>query len=68
MFSNYGLVFAYGAGWIAVYAVLLLLWVAIVLAWRGQESMRCLELPFLAIALTLVAVSVGARAHMLAAR
>jgi len=64
----FGLVFAYGAGWIAVYAVLLLLWVAIVLAWRGQESVRCLALPFLAIALTLVAVSVGARAHMFAAR
>jgi len=64
----FGLVFAYGTGWIAVYVILLLLVIAFVLARRGQESTRCLVLPSLAIALTLAAVSVGARAHMFAAR
>jgi hypothetical protein len=64
----FGLVFAYGAGWWAVYAMLLLLLAAVFLAWRGRESMRCLVLPLLAVVLSLVAVSVGARAHMFAAR
>jgi len=64
----FGLVFAYGTGWIAVYAVLLLLTMAIFLAWHEREPMRGLALPLLAIVLTLVTVSVGARAHMFAAR
>jgi hypothetical protein len=64
----FGLVFAYGAGWWVVYALLLLLLAAVFLAWRRRESMRCLVLPLLAILLSLVAVSVGARAHMFAAR
>lgn len=64
----FGLVFAYGAGWIAVYVILLLLIAAVFLAWRRQQSMRCLMLPLLAIALSLVAVSVGAKAHTFAAR
>jgi len=64
----FGLVFAYGAGWIAVYTILALLIVALFLAWRGQESLRCLILPVLAMALTVIAVSMGAKAHMFAAR
>jgi len=64
----FGLVFAYGTGWIAVYIILSLLIVAFFLVWRRRESIRCLTLPLLAIALTLVAVSVGAKAHMFAAR
>jgi hypothetical protein len=64
----FGLVFAYGAGWIAVYVILLLLIAAVFLAWRRQQSMRYLMLPLLAIVLSLVAVSVGAKAHMFAAR
>jgi len=64
----YGLVFAYGAGWIPVYVVLLLLLTAVLVAWRRGESLRCLLLPLLAVVLTLLAVSVGAKAHMFAAR
>jgi hypothetical protein len=66
--SLFGLVFAYGTGWVAVYIILLLWLGAMVLAWRGRASMRHLTLPALAIALTVGAVSVGARAHMFAAR
>lgn len=64
----FGLVFAYGTGWIAVGVIFVLLVVAVLLAWRRRESKRCLLLPLLAIALSLAAVSVGARAHMFAAR
>jgi len=64
----FGLVFAYGAGWPAVYLIVALLTLAVVWSWRKQESTRLLLLPLLAIALTLVAVSIGARAHMFAAR
>jgi hypothetical protein len=64
----FGLVFAYGAGWPAVYLIVALLAVATVWSWRRRESVHLLLLPLLAIALTLVAVSIGARAHMFAAR
>jgi len=66
--SLFGLVFAYGTGWMAVYIILLLWLGAVVLAWRRSASVRHLTLPVLAIALTIGAVSVGARAHMFAAR
>ena len=64
----FGLVFAYGTGWIAVHTVLLLCVAALFLAWYRGESTRCLMLPVLAIVLTLIAVSLGAKAHMFAAR
>jgi hypothetical protein len=64
----FGLVFAYGTGWMAVYVVLVLLSAAIAVAWMRRDSLRLLTLPALATALTILAVSVGARAHMFAAR
>jgi hypothetical protein len=64
----FGLVFAYETGWWAVYATFALLLCAFFLAKRKWESARLLTLPLLAMALTLVAVSIGARAHMFAAR
>jgi hypothetical protein len=64
----FGLVFAYETGWWAVYAILALLLCAFFLAKRKWESARLLVLPLLAMVLTLVAVSIGARAHMFAAR
>ncbi len=64
----FGLVFAYGSGWVAVYAVLLLFLAAIALAWMRRDSLRLLMLPLMVTALTLLAVSVGAGAHMFAAR
>ncbi|HUT15331.1 MAG TPA: glycosyltransferase family 39 protein [Anaerolineae bacterium] len=64
----FGLVFAYGTGWVTVGIIFMLLVVAVLLAWHRRESNRCLVLPLLVIALSLAAVSVGARAHMFAAR
>jgi hypothetical protein len=64
----FGLVFAYGAGWISVYIVLALLAAGLVLAWHRRDSVRLLIFPFLAITLTLLAVSIGAKVHMFAAR
>nr|MBC7243909.1 glycosyltransferase family 39 protein [Chloroflexota bacterium] len=64
----FGLVFAYGSGWIAVYVVLALPVVAILLARDKVQSACLLAFPLLVIALTLGAVSLGARAHMFAAR
>jgi hypothetical protein len=64
----FGLIFAYGTGWWAVYTTLALLVCAFLLAKRKWESVRLLVLPLLAMLLTLVAVSIGARAHMFAAR
>jgi hypothetical protein len=64
----FGLVFAYETGWWAVYAVLALLLCGLLLARRKWQSIRLLALPVLAMVLTLVAVSIGARAHMFAAR
>jgi mannosyltransferase len=64
----FGLVFAYETGWWAVCATVALLVCAFFLAKRKWESLRLLALPLLAIVLTLVAVSIGANAHMFAAR
>lgn len=64
----FGLVFAYGTGWWAVYVTLGLLVGGLFLARHKWEAVRLLVLPLLAIALTLIAVSLGARAHMFAAR
>jgi len=64
----FGLVFAYAAGWAAVYVVLALLALGLGLALRRREWLRSLLLPTLAIVLTLLAVSVGAKVHMFAAR
>lgn len=60
----FALVFAYGVGWAAVYAVLAILAVGAALGRWGKE----LTLPLLAIPLTLAGVSLGARVHMFAAR
>ncbi len=64
----YGLVFAYGAGWLAVWVATILTTAALVLARLGGKPLRGLLLPVLAILLTIMAVSVGAKAHMFAAR
>ncbi len=64
----FGLVFAYDAGWPAVFLVGALLAAATVWSMHRRASVRLLLLPLLAIALSLVAVSIGARAHMFAAR
>ncbi|MEM4724792.1 MAG: glycosyltransferase family 39 protein, partial [Candidatus Hadarchaeum sp.] len=64
----FGLVFAYGSGWIAVYIVFALLALAFYLTKDKRQAARLLALPFVAILLTLIAVSLGARAHMFAAR
>lgn len=64
----FGLVFAYGSGWKAVGAVLGLLLGAFLLDKRKRESVRLLVLPLLAMTFTLLAVSLGAKAHMFAAR
>jgi mannosyltransferase len=60
----FALVFAYGVGWAAVFAVLAILAVG---AASGRLSKE-LTLPLLAIFLTLVGVSLGARVHMFASR
>ncbi|MBC7260949.1 MAG: glycosyltransferase family 39 protein, partial [Chloroflexi bacterium] len=64
----FGLVFAYSSGWIAVYVVFILLALAFLLTRDKRLAARRLALPLLAIVLTLLAVSLGARAHMFAAR
>jgi len=64
----FGLVFAYGAGWPTVILILALFAIAAVWSWIRKESLRLLLLPVGAILFTLIAVSVGARAHMFAAR
>jgi len=64
----FGLVFAYETGWWAVYTAAALLLCAFLLSRRKRDTVRLLTLPLLAMALTLVAVSIGARAHMFAAR
>ncbi len=64
----YGLVFAYEAGWLAVWAVAALIAGAAALAWLDRKPLRGLLLPMLAVLLTVMAVSVGAKAHMFAAR
>jgi hypothetical protein len=64
----FGLVFAYGAGWRAVYVVGAVLLCALLLARSKRAALGALLLPFLAIAFVLVAVSAGVKAHMFAAR
>jgi hypothetical protein len=64
----FGLVFAYQAGWTAVYIVISLVAIGVALAWRSRESLSAVLLPLLAVTLSLLAVSLGARAHMFAAR
>ncbi|MSP14157.1 MAG: hypothetical protein EXR62_14525 [Chloroflexi bacterium] len=62
----YGLVFAYGVGWRAVYAVFLALGAGLLLSHRHLS--RRLLLPWLVIFATLFGVGLGAQAHMFAAR
>ena len=64
----YGLVFAYGAGWGAVVVVAGLTILAVMLCEDKRAAGRMLLLPVMAMALVLVAVSLGAKAHMFAAR
>jgi hypothetical protein len=64
----YGLVFAYGAGWAAVVVVLGLIATAWMVSKDRRAAIQMLLLPAMAVTLVLVAVSVGAKAHMFAAR
>ena len=64
----YGLVFAYGAGWGAVGVVAGLITLAVLVSKDKGATTRMLLLPIIAITLVLAAVSVGAKAHMFAAR
>lgn len=67
----FALVFAYGTGWAAVYAVLALIGVGLFLRLRQPGAVpipKRVWLPVLAITLTLGGVAVGAQAHMFAAR
>jgi hypothetical protein len=60
----FALVFAYGVGWAALFAVLAILVIGTALGRPGRE----LALPLLTISFTLAGVSLGARVHMFAAR
>ena len=64
----FGLVFAYGPGWLAVAVVILTLIGGVLLArpW-GQEMHRFL-LPLLAVIFVLIGVALGVRAYMFAVR
>lgn len=64
----FGLIFAYGAGWWAVYVVLVLLAAGLAVTFLEHRNTVPIVMPLTAIALTLVGVSVGAKAHMFAAR
>ncbi len=64
----FGLAFAYGAGWYAVYATLLVLLLGLLASGVTRRALRLISMPAMAIVLTLLAVSVGAKAHMFAAR
>lgn len=67
----FALVFAYGTGWAAVYAVLGLVGAGFLVGirWpRAAPTLRTIWLPVLAITLTLLGVALGAQAHMFAAR
>ncbi len=69
----YGSVFAYGPGWPAVWIVVAIVVAGVVAVVVGRRqafglSPTLLLLPVLAVALTLVGVAVGTRAHMFAAR
>ncbi|RME49151.1 MAG: phospholipid carrier-dependent glycosyltransferase [Chloroflexi bacterium] len=62
----YGLVFPYGVGWPAVYAVLVVVAAGLILGARHLG--RWALLPALPIAATLFGAALGAQAHMFAAR
>jgi hypothetical protein len=64
----FGLTFAYGPGWLAVVAMILILGGGVLLArpWR-RETCRLL-LPLLAVTFVLIGVALGVRAYMFAAR
>ncbi len=64
----FGLVFAYGTGWVAVYGVLVVIGLGLVAAFVTGSGCRPLALPLLAIIMTLFAVAIGSQAHMFAAR
>jgi|Deesub1362A_J573_1020465.scaffolds.fasta_scaffold07440_1 hypothetical protein len=64
----FALAFAYGTGWWAVHILLGLIGGGLLLAWRRKALGGELVLPLLALFLTLAGVSVGAKAHMFAAR
>lgn len=69
----YGSVFAYGPGWLAVATlVVIVIAGALAMTLRRQPALglspTLLILPTLAIALTLLGVALGTRAHMFAAR
>jgi len=64
----YGLVFAYGSGWRMVRLTLALLALGVLLPLLRRRWPKELILPALAITLSLTGVSLGAKAHMFAAR
>ena len=64
----YGIVFAYGAGWRMVQATSALLALGVLLPLLRRRWPRELILPALAIVLSLGGISLGAKAHMFAAR
>jgi len=64
----FGLVFAYGAGWRMVRVTLALLALGALLPLLRRRWPKELILPALAIALSLGGISLGAKAHMFAAR
>ncbi len=61
----YAVVFAYGPGWAAVWAVALVVLAGAII---NHQSLVFLVLPALAVALTLLGVALGTQAHMFAAR
>ncbi|MFQ5857736.1 MAG: glycosyltransferase family 39 protein, partial [Anaerolineae bacterium] len=62
----YGLVFPYGIGWPAVYAILIVVLSGVMLG--GRRLGRWASLPALAVGATLFGAALGAQAHMFAAR
>ncbi|MBC7264530.1 MAG: glycosyltransferase family 39 protein [Chloroflexi bacterium] len=64
----FGLVFAYGAGWWPVYLVLILFAAGLTVTLIERRNAKPIAMPLAAIVLTLASVSVGAKAHMFAAR
>ncbi|MCR4406984.1 MAG: glycosyltransferase family 39 protein [Anaerolineae bacterium] len=64
----FGLVFAYGPGWLAAGVVILILVSGVLLARPWGQEMGRLFLPLLAVAFVLVGVALGVRAYMFAAR
>ena len=64
----FGLVFAYGPGWLAVAVVILTLIGGVLLARPWAQEMRCFLLPLLVLVFVLIGVALGVRAYMFAAR